>query len=57
MKTIRFKKSPAEPFGEQFANHGFPCAGDTEDNHNHGALVCRRPPIFSTMKATITKSV
>src|SRR5258705_5741318 len=51
MKIICFIKLPAKLFGEQFANRSFPCSRDAEDNHDHGALICRRLPIFLYQKS------
>jgi hypothetical protein len=50
MKIICFEKLPAKLSSKQFTNRGFPSAGDAEDDHNHGAVVCRRFLIFSMKK-------
>src|SRR5262249_30888411 len=57
MEIIRFIKTPAKNFGEQFSNRGFPFFRASENNHNDGVLVCRRLPIFSIKNARMTKSV
>ena len=57
MKIIGFKKMPTEFAREQFAHCGFSSTGNSEDDQNHDALVCRRRPIFSKKNATTTKSV
>jgi hypothetical protein len=48
---------PAGLAREQFAHCGFPSTRDSEDDHNHDALICCRLPIFSKKNATTTKSV
>ena len=57
MKIIGFKKMPAEFVRQQFAHCGFPSTGNTENDRNHGALICLRLPIFSKKNAATTKSV
>ena len=57
MKVIRLIETPVEFVSEQLAQCGFSRAGNTENDHDHGALICRWRPIFSTRNATATKRV
>src|SRR5882724_5044193 len=57
MKVVCLIETPAELVREQLAQCGFSRPGNTENDHDHGALICRWRPIFSTRNATATNKV
>src|SRR5437588_3450712 len=54
MKVVCLIETPAELVREQLAQCGFSRAGNTENDHDHGASICRWRPILSTRNATAT---
>jgi hypothetical protein len=48
MKIVGFNEAPAKLVGQQFAECRFPSARDSEDDHDHNALLFPQLSIFST---------